>query len=141
VSDALTRRGFLCLSGATVAALAGCGGGGGGGEGSDPAPAGTPLACALRPLYAETDQVRGFAERYLAQAQTTVDAAQDHLRRTAEIRGLDASATATEAVAGALHDAIRDEFASGASLLVDGWIVSPSEANLAAAALARPTPC
>ncbi len=141
----LTRRAFVRLSSsAALIAVAGCGGGSGGRDGpaAQPAPAGASVACALRALEREPGEVRAVAERFLAQSGSSADGARKELIDALDRSALDRHATSTEEVAAALHDAIDADWRSGASVLVDGWIVSLTEAQLTASALATdPASC
>lgn len=126
-----------------MTAAAGCGGGGsGGGAGAQPAPR-EPATCALEALYPAAEDAEPAAAAHLARGPwSTPDEARDALLARLAEQGIDPADTSADEVAQALYTAIDRDLQDGRTTLLDGWVVSSTEADLATSALAsQPTSC
>ncbi len=133
----LTRRAFVRLSSAALAtAVYACGGGSDGNSPADETHEGIAATCALSDLEAEPEQVRAVGELYAAETMSSPDDDRAALLATLREGGIDTDSTSTEEVAEQLLTTIDEDWRAGRSVIVDGWILSTTEARLTSSALA-----
>ncbi|MDG2304586.1 MAG: hypothetical protein P8R42_07990 [Candidatus Binatia bacterium] len=82
-----------------------------------------------------------LVDRYLAESGSSAEREREELLGSLSEHGVDLEAASPDEVAAALEEAIDEDWRTGGSVLIDGWIVSITEAQLVASALAPEPTC